>query len=345
MLLVNILLVVFWMLIVPILIGILIVNQFLKEKSTDLLLAWVCGFFIMFAVFYILTLPLLFSKISLHILMICWSTILLYLCTLALLLNRKCLIKIMHDNLRQVKFLSSLSVLVIILVLAQALILSGSVHQDSDDSFYVATATTAVATDSIFQYDPYTGLLFDAYPTRYVLSPYPIIYAVLSKVVLIHPAIIAHTVWPAIAIPFSYAIFALLGKKLFPDRPNAVMFFILFLCVLNVFGNVSIFTASTFFLFRIWQGKAVLANIVLPAILYFSLRSMSGKNNRGDWLMLLACVLTACLVSSMGIILASAMTVCLGLAFALNNKQINTFVYSIVCCTPCIACGIFSIIS
>jgi len=344
MFLLELLLIVLWMLIVPILIGTLVVNQFFKKNEMDFLLALVCGFICMLAIFYVLVMPMLFLKIPLHTLVICWSCLILYLCGLSLLMNWRRRKEILSYNLRQIKTLPWVAILIVLLIIAQALILTWYQHEDADDSFYVASATTAVSTDSIFQYDPYTGLSWDVYPARYVFSPFPIFIALLSKLVLIHPAIVAHTVLPAVLIPISYVILAVLGKKLFPDRPSAVLLFLLFLCILNAFGNVSIFTNSTFLLFRIWQGKAVLANIVLPAILYFSFRAMPEKKKSGEWIILFACALSACLVSSMGILLAPIMILCLGFVFAVRNKKISTFVYSIVCCAPCIACGVLSVI-
>jgi len=344
MFLLQFLLIVFWMLIVPILIGTLVINQLFKAEKTDLLLAVVCGAICMLAIFYILVIPVLFLKIPLHTLVICWSCLILYLCGLSLLMNWKRHKEIFSYNLRQIKTLPWVAILIIILIMAQAFIIAWYQHEDADDAFYVASATTAVSTDSIFQYDPYTGLSLDVYPARYVLSPFPIFIALLSKLVLIHPAIVAHTVLPAVLIPLSYVILAVLGKMLFPDRPSAVLLFLLFLCILNVFGNVSVYTNSTFLLFRIWQGKAVLANVVLPATLYFSFSAMSEKKKSGEWIILFACALSACLVSSMGILLAPIMIGCLGFAVAVRNRKISTFAYSIICCAPCIACGIFSML-
>ncbi|MEI8198965.1 MAG: DUF6077 domain-containing protein [Eubacteriales bacterium] len=344
MYLLECILLVFWMLIVPALLGTLIVNQLFKEKETDLLLAIVCGVISMLAIFYILMMPFLFLKLPLHTLVICWSTLVLILCALALFVNRKRLRDIFRYNLHNIKLLPWFCVLIILLVLAQAFVLASYQHEDADDAFYVASATTAVATDTIFQYDPYTGLLLDAYPARYVLSPFPIFIAALSKLVLIHPTIISHTIFPAVLIPFSYVILTVLGKRIFSNQTNAVLLFLLFVCVLNIFGNTSIYTNSTFLLFRIWQGKAVLANIILPAIAYFSLRAMNRDNNCGEWMMLFASALTACLVSSFGIVLAPIMIALFGLVFAVRNKMIRTFVYSITCCTPFIACGIISIL-
>ena len=338
------LLLVLWMLTVPVLIGTLVINQLFKAKETDLLLAVACGFICMFAIFYILVMPMLLLKVSLQILVICWSFLMLCLSITSLVMNRKRLKEILSYNLLQMKMLPKIAIIVIVLVMAQAFVSSWYVHEDADDAFFVAAATTAVSTNSILEFDPYTGLSLDVYPARYVFSPFPIFIALLSKILMLHPAIVAHTVLPAVLIPLSYIILAVLGKKLFPDRPSSVMLFLLFICVLNVFGNTSVYTNSSFLLFRIWQGKAVLANIVLPAILYFSFCAMSEPNKRGEWIILVACVLSAILASSMGIILAPIMIVCLGFVFAMQNKKLSTFALSIACCIPCIACGVISLV-
>lgn len=337
-------LIMFWIVIVPFGIGTLILNQLLKEEKLDFLLAIVCGAFFMLAVFYVLAMPMMFLKVSFHVLVISWSILMVFLCGLSLFFNRKHLQDQFSYNIKEIKKLPWFTIFVLILIMIQALILAGYQHEDADDAQYVASSTTAISTDSIFQYDPNTGLAIDAYPARYVLSPFPIFIALLSKVMLIHPAILAHTIIPAVLIPFSYAIMAVLGKKLFSDKPSAVVLFLFFLCVLNIFGYISKYTNSTFLLFRIWQGKAVLANIVIPAILYFSFRAMQVEKKFGEWMMLFACSLTACLVSSMGIILAPIMISCLGLVFAVRNRKPSTFVYSIASYLPCIVFGIVSVI-
>lgn len=341
---IEFLLILFWMLIVPILIGTLLINQLFKEIETDLLLAVVCGAICMLAVFYILVIPMQFLSIPLHILAICWCIVMIILCGFSLIFNWSRFKRILGDNYQKIKIRSWFTALIIALILSQAFILTWYQHIDNDDAVYVASATTAVNTDSIFQYNPYTGQSLVEYPDRYVLSPFPIFIATLSKLVLIHPTIVAHTILPAFLIPLSYIVIALLGKKLFPDQPSGVYYFLLFMCVLNYFGNVSIYTNSTFLLLRIWQGKAVLANIIIPAILYFSFRAMLGERNYGEWIMVFACSLTACLVSSMGILLAPIMIACMGFVFAIQNRKIKTLLYSIACCLPCIVCGIFSVI-
>lgn len=340
MLIVKIFFILFWMFLVPLLSGTLIVNQWLKNRTDNLFLTITCGYLFMLSSFYLLVIPLLFLKVEFNILVFCWSYIQLVICLLGAMLNFRKFTKIRSSIYCQIKSLPWFTFIVVLLILMQAFILAKYVHIDDDDAFYVATATTAVSTNTISQIDPYTGDPYLYYQMRYVLSPFPIFIATLSKLVMIHPTIFAHTIIPAVFIPLSYLVLALLASLLFPSNKNKQMLFLLFLCILNIWGNVSIYTTSSFLLFRIWQGKAVLANIILPATLIFAYFAMSGKSQFRKWILLLSCSISACLASSMGIILAPIMISCMGIIYFLKTKGIRTLIYAIICCTPCVLCGL-----
>ena len=99
---------------------------------------------------------------------------------------------------------------------------------DDDDAFYVATATTSVDTDTLYQIEPYTGNVYGNFPARYVLSPFPMLAAVISRCTGIRPAVVCHTVYPFFLIPLAYGVYALLAEKVF-DRcfPDTAVFRIL----------------------------------------------------------------------------------------------------------------------
>ena len=50
------------------------------------------------------------------------------------------------------------------------------------------------------------------------------------------------------------------------------------MALLQIFGNVSIYTNETFFLTRTWQGKAVAASFVIPATIWLLLWIFDGKD-------------------------------------------------------------------
>lgn len=338
-------LLVFWLLIVPLLSGTFVINRILRTEKYDLVLAFVSGYFLMLATFYIICMPMLFLKMPLSYLVFAWGLLMICFCALGLYMSKQ-QYKSIWNHIQQVRTFPWYTVIVVLLILMQAFLLFRYVHDDIDDSFYVASATTSVHTNTIMTIDPLTGSEYLYYPYRYVLSPFPIFVATISKLVMIHPAILAHTILPVFFIPLSYLVYAAIGKKLFPkdsDTPYVVLF-LFFLCVINIFGNISIYTSSTFLLFRIWQGKAFLANIILPGIFYFSLRSMPKESHLPEWLMLFCTVLAACLVSAISVVLVPVMIGCLGLLFTIRNKKFRTLLFSIVVCIPLIICGVIYVI-
>ena len=70
-----------------------------------------------------------------------------------------------------------------------------------------------------------------------------------------------------IFIPMSYGVAYMIAKRIFGDARLEISLFMVLYAVLQQYGYVSVYTASTFLLFRIWQGKAMLANVFLPCLL------------------------------------------------------------------------------
>ncbi len=84
------------------------------------------------------------------------------------------------------------------LIIFQVIYVLLYMHIDNDDAWYVGTALTSYATDTINWISPYTGEWVSAFPGDYTLSPYPIFYAMLGKLIWIHPTVLIHTIMPII---------------------------------------------------------------------------------------------------------------------------------------------------
>ena len=82
----------------------------------------------------------------------------------------KALAHIAAEGQKRLEFPPEL-VVVGILILFQLVVVVLYAHMDEDDAFYVGTATTAVETDSLYAYNPYTGAAYNVLPSRYILSP------------------------------------------------------------------------------------------------------------------------------------------------------------------------------
>lgn len=144
---------------------------------------------------------------------------------------------------------------------------------DGDDAYYVSMATAINSGNGLYTVDPYTGIPSE--PTyRYALAPFPVWIAALARLSGMHTATLSHIVLNVTLITITYAIYNETAKLLFEDNKEKRYMFMTLLAVFAVFSNVSQSMAETFMLTRARQGKEVLANIVIPILLYFFLRLM-----------------------------------------------------------------------
>lgn len=125
-------------------------------------------------------------------------------------------------------------------------------------------------------------------------------------VVGVKPVIYAHTIHPFIMIPLGYICIYLLSTILYKNEKEyhkRLLFLFCVLCI-NTFSNYSIYSQGTFFFFRIWQGKAMLCSIILPIILYYAYK-VENRFVFIRWGQLFIAMLSACFVSSMGVVLGA----------------------------------------
>lgn len=173
---------------------------------------------------------------------------------------------------------------------------------------------------------------------RYALSAFPIFTAYFAELIYIHPTITAHTIFPAVLIAVAYLIYYQMGKELTGDKRKAA-FFVTVISFLNVFGNFSIYTSSSFLLFRIWQGKAILAAILIPAIFLFAFRIYERKENQSEWITMFLLMCSCCMVSSMGVVLGPLVLGAFSLAELIRTRKILTVLPAVVCLIPPVVLG------
>lgn len=331
----------------PFLLG-LLYTGFVEEEKDNILMHMAAGYIMMFGVFEIVVLPLIWMRQSLSLLVCIYGGILAVLAAASLILNYKRIPGIVRRIFGVVKDFT-------LCIWAQFLLIAGQVfvyiryqYTNSDDAFFVAAATTSLATNTIFSYNPYTGAEFAKLPSRYVLSPFYAFTATVSKLTDTHPAIIAHMVFMIFFLLLSYAVYTLIGRALFSYDMEKLGYFLVVLSALNIFAAYSERTSGLFLLIRLWQGKAVLAGILLPMILYLGIRIFLLEDRgrkRADWLLLFLLMAACCMVSSMGIILGAIMLGLTGILFAWRNRSLKFLVCTGLCCLPNMFCaGIYLVI-
>ena len=231
---------------------------------------YVGGWIIMMAIFEVIVIPCTFLKARFGMAVLLWGIIIF-----SIIISNLCRFIRPHDNsvllFQHIRFeMSKEQIGIVLLVIAQCAAIMFFQHIDDDDAWYVGMANTSYVTDTINLYSPDTGDPMTFREAKdYVLSPLPIFWALLSKLCMIHPTIMIHTILPPILVAMAYISYCMLGKQLFNDDLKKRNNFIFFLCIFNIFGFTSRFTSATMLLTRVWQGKAMVAGVLLPILIYY----------------------------------------------------------------------------
>lgn len=312
--------------IVPELLGLLFLKFNKKEKS-NLIFSFVIGYLLIFAVCQLISVPFIYLEFSLTKLVVTLVAIFGGLSIISIILNVKNFKEILKNFIEYIKDMPKLLTLItVILIGIQIFAFVGYMHIDDDDSFYVGTATTAVQTDTLFKYSAATGEEnLENKLSRYRLGPFPIYSAVISKLVDIHPAIISHVVLPIIFAPIVYMIYGLIGNELFKKDKKLVLTFVMLMSIINIWGNYSVRSNFSFFLLRIWQGKAVLANIILPAIILLFIKAEKCDYSFNYCLLLFITMFAGTFTTTMGIALPPMELMMLTIVYEISKINFKDF--------------------
>ena len=110
-----------------------------------------------------------------------------------------------------------------------------------------------------------------------------------------------------------------------------------------MFGDdINLRSNFRFALVRLWQGKAILGNLIIPAIVVMFDGFAKSEKKLPNWIALFITMFSACLVSTMGFALAPIMLGTLTVLYSIKNikekkslKEFFIFAFcSMLCCTP-----------
>ncbi|MCD8155417.1 MAG: DUF6077 domain-containing protein [Clostridiales bacterium] len=331
-----------WLLVIPCCAGAPFLRQTKLCTLGECLLA---GYLFMFSLMEILALPLLMADAPLHILIWIYGA----LCIIMAILGIVSLFRNHAEIPEQIKngILQASPWLwaAIAMIVIQVIIVIIYAHMDADDAFYIGTATTDVYTDTIFSINPYTGLAYSSRPSRYVLSPFPVFLAVISELSGgMSPAIMAHTVFPAVFIPFSYLVFHYIGKRWFRNDKRGQGIYLMLCALLTWFSGYSTYSSGNFQMVRIWQGKGFLAAAFLPLIFYLGLSIVLAKWNRYPWILWGMVNISCCLLSSMGILLAPISMALIVLLGIFQFRSLERTLKGLAGCLPSLILGIIYLV-
>lgn len=220
---------------------------------------------------------------------------------------------------------------------------------DGDDAFYVVESLLAQQAEVMNTILPYTGVTTKL-EFRHAMAVFTMWIGFLARESGIHATIVSHTLLPFVLIPTVYLIYLEIGRILLRDKRESLPVFMVITALLVMFGNTSIYTAETFFMMRTWQGKAMVANFILPLILWIFLwlfedcrkpgflwREETGNvrfTRNSAWIMLFLVNMASGVMSSMGIMFGGALVGALGLLLLIYTKDLRVLPKMVLALIP-----------
>ena len=225
----------------------------------------------------------------------------------------------------------ALLVIVVLFVIIHSITLQ---YTDADDSRFVVLAMDTIKSDRLLRINPASGRELTNYigeMRKEFSSPWPVYIAHISNICGIKASIMFHTVLP----PFLYLViscgFWLLSDIFFNGQFGMRCLFVSLVWYIIIFSNYSVFNAESFIIFRIWQGKAVVAGLTIPMLLYGLVR-IYRQSSWQNWLSLWIVNLGSCLLSGNGIVIGVLMILSYGLVYAYIKKQGRILGYAGAAC-------------
>ena len=330
----NVVLGILWLIAVPFGLGIFPCS-YLQKKYRSPGMIFVVGYLIMMALFECEYLPALFFKADFRTLCLIFRLSAGFLSFSFLLLGWRDIKSLTVPKIHP------LFIVFIILVVLQCVARWFQGVTDGDDAFFLGTAVNSYFGNSMYVLDPYTGFE-TGLDVRHAISPGGVFLAFLSDCIKLHPAITAHIVYADILLILHYIVYYGIGRILFEKKEENAALFACFICVFDVFGNVSFFTGATFLLTRTWQGKSVIANLCIPFAFWLLLLLVKEEETGKQWRqkrliygILSACTMLAALTNATtGVLLLPPMFLIGSAAVAIARKKISPVVVSMIAVLP-----------
>ena len=285
--------------------------------------AYLYGQVLLWAAFEVMAVPMICFRASFQTLFLCSSAVWL----LFLFFGFKRFKTLERVSLKPNLFF----VLAFLLILFQVGMYIVGQHLDEDDARWLAEAGDALSKNRMLLHNPATGEYvgtFKGEVIKDVASPWSMYVAFLCRLTGLSPAAAAHTVYAPVLLLLSYTVYANIGRQLFKGRTEQGIF--LFTVALIHMFMANEYTQPAFALTRIWQGKAVVAAVMIPLFLLEMLQ-IEAEDSTRNWLYLLMTGEACCLLSGMGIAIGALMIGIYGLYsvfFCRNLKRLPLWLLS-----------------
>ena len=310
----------------------------------------VLGFFVYHSLFTIIALPMKLTLQPLSRLSALWCGCLAILLVLFLIFESKASLtrikKLFYDASLRGRSNAAAFLLLMAVILIQTVWfnLNDETFALWDQSYYIGDTATSLYTDTISQYNPYTGNQLDCLNKEYLLETYQNHSSVMCRLLHIHPLIEVRTVMASVVLILYQLLFYEIGMVLFRrDRlKSAVMVWFLFL--LNLF-SFNLFTAGEFLIIRPFEGKTILAVLIIPGLLWLFLQTASDPDNRTYWIHTLLMILGSFGLNMSAIYMIPFEISAFYIPLAIRKKKPSVFLRYLLLLIPCAVFAVMYLIT
>ncbi len=306
-------------------------QSFEFEDEPALGVAWVLGLFSVFGIYQIVYLPFVLTTQEFMPTYYLWLALMLILTAISLLKNYYFIYKMVVNFIRRIKKTPVILIFAFLIIGIQLYYTAAYEHIDPDATYYFPQATEALESNTMFVYDPRTGIEATSLSVRYAFSGYNISVAAFSLFLGQHPMMIFCTIFPVVFVLAAYVVYAMIGDRLFFGDREKSGYFVLFLSVINLFGYYTAYNTSAFLLRRVWEGKGVLGVVLIPLLFWYMIKISKRKENLSDWIGMFWLNFCACALSSMAVYLTLVFLWSFTLVFSIIQKSKRLIIPTIVC--------------
>jgi hypothetical protein len=219
------------------------------------------------------------------------------------------------------------------LCLIQVILVVNAYNFTLDATYYVGNVAASVQTDTMNIYDPYTGMWQDHFEMRYFFATYSMNDAVMCRLTGLHALVQTKTIMTATIIILIQLLYYKIAQALFDGNRKSELLMLFFMTVAN-FAFISLYTPSNFLLTRTFEGKAIVGNLVLVAIVYLYMMLLQKHQSFQIWMMLFLICFGATTISSSANMLVPATLSVLLIPLVFIKKDWKIIPKYIICMLP-----------
>lgn len=194
------------------------------------------------------------------------------------------------------------------------------VKYDADDSFYVSLVQQNRSSSQLYTWDPSTGDHSLPLSRAYMFEGWELIESALSKSFGLSSLELTHGLIPIVAIVVVFAALYKIYKDLSSNNQLSLVALAL-LGVILIFSGYSLYSQGTFLLTRSWQGKALVANLIIPMLLFALYKAYKAPARHGSYLAVLLINIAAIALNPSSIFLCFAAITTFGLLILARSRS------------------------